>query len=435
MMTLQERVHKAKPKESWPLNKLHHVLTVRGNNKNIGMINDNLLSLSYGRIVNKNIDSAEGLLPESFETYQIVQPGDIIMRLTDLQNDKRSIRQGLVKEQGIITSAYDAVYPKKGHEPRFWAYALLALDLAKYYYSLGGGVRQSIKFKDFPNDWIYTPPAETQKEIADFLDRETKRIDQLIEKKALLIEKFQYREASFIEDCLTGRNLACGNRQDTGTPWLGSIPAHWKIIKLRHLVKISTGGRDTKDRVDNGDYPFFVRSMRVERIDSFSMNEEAVLTSGDGAGVGEVFHHVFGKFDLHQRMYAFTKFREVTGDYFYYFLRAFFKMQMSQWSAKSTVDSVRMPFLKTMVFAVPPKGEQVIIIEKIKAQSAKYQQLIEQTENSIQLLKQFRTSLITEVVTGQLDIKAWKKKDGTDKCLDNIEAEIIDGNLKRGAAC
>ena len=87
-MTLQERVHKVKPSEQWPLNKLHNVLRVRDNNKNIGMVNDNLLSLSYGRIVNKSIDTSEGLLPESFETYQIVQPGDIVMRLTDLQRDR-----------------------------------------------------------------------------------------------------------------------------------------------------------------------------------------------------------------------------------------------------------------------------------------------------------------------------------------------------------
>lgn len=101
------------------------------------------------------------------------------MRLTDLQNDKRSLRQGLVTQRGIITSAYDALEVGKDHDSRFWAYALLALDLAKYYYSLGGGVRQSIKFADFPNDWIGVPNPETQKAIADFLDRESARIDQL----------------------------------------------------------------------------------------------------------------------------------------------------------------------------------------------------------------------------------------------------------------
>ena len=189
MITLQERVHSSPPPPGWKLNKLHRVLRVRKGFKNLGMQEDNLLSLSYGRIIRKSIDAAEGLLPESFETYQIVEPGNIVMRLTDLQNDKRSLRQGLVKERGIITSAYDALELEKGHDPRFWAYALLALDLAKYYYSLGGGVRQSIKFSDFPNDWISTPNTDTQKAIADFLDRETARIDQLIKKKQRLVEQ------------------------------------------------------------------------------------------------------------------------------------------------------------------------------------------------------------------------------------------------------
>jgi type I restriction enzyme, S subunit len=144
VMTLQERVHSATAPASWKLDKMHRVFRVRKGFKNADMREDNLLSLSYGNIIRKDIDTAEGLLPESFETYQIVEPGNIVMRLTDLQNDKRSIRQGLVKERGIITSAYDALYVTKEHESRFWAFALLALDLAKYYYSLGGGVRCKI---------------------------------------------------------------------------------------------------------------------------------------------------------------------------------------------------------------------------------------------------------------------------------------------------
>src|SRR5271168_4842129 len=96
------------------------------------------------------------------------------------------MRCSVVRERGIITSAYDSLEVGSGHDPRFWAYALLALDLAKYYYSLGGGVRQSINFSDFPNDWIGVPDGDTQKAIADFLDHETARIDQLIEKKQMM---------------------------------------------------------------------------------------------------------------------------------------------------------------------------------------------------------------------------------------------------------
>ena len=250
MITLQERVHKAKPKYPWNLNKIHHVLNVRSNNKNKGMINDNLLSLSYGKIVNKNIDSAEGLLPESFETYQIVQSGDIVMRLTDLQNDKRSIRQGLVKEQGIITSAYDAVYPTKGHDSRYWAYTLLALDLAKYYYSLGGGVRQSIKFKDFPNDWIYTPPTETQKEIADFLDRETARIDTLIEKKERLLKIIQEKKNSLvIYACLgieSGKVATISDNKNVIQELVHGYktPDNWEIHKVHNVFNLRKNNKN-----------------------------------------------------------------------------------------------------------------------------------------------------------------------------------------------
>lgn len=101
---------------------------------NQGMQEKNLLSLSYGRIVQKDINSNDGLLPESFETYQIVQPNDIVLRLTDLQNDQRSLRSALVEQTGIITSAYLAVR-SQGVVPRFLNYLLRAYDTTKVFYS------------------------------------------------------------------------------------------------------------------------------------------------------------------------------------------------------------------------------------------------------------------------------------------------------------
>lgn len=424
MITLQERVHSASPPESWSLNKLHRVFRVRKGNKNVGMQEANLLSLSYGRIIQKNIDTAEGLLPESFETYQIVEPGNIVMRLTDLQNDKRSLRQGIVNQRGIITSAYDALELEKGHDPRFWAYALLALDLAKYYYSLGGGVRQSIKFSDFPNDWIASPAAKTQKTIADFLDRETARIDQLIEKKERLLSVLRERQSVSARRLLSGEAVESHDRLTADTPWLSAVPIHWELVPLRRLVKISTGGRDTQDRVDDGPYPFYVRSMNVEKIDTFSYDTEAVLTSGDGAGVGKVFHHVNGRFELHQRMYAFTEFKRMSGLYFFYFLKSFFYLQMTQWSAKSTVDSVRMPFLKSMVFAVPPRSEQEILLRKIDESFQRTEKLANEIRRSNNRLREFRSALITAAVTGQIDVANWSRRGSTDRRLDQIEEEM-----------
>jgi len=179
-MTLQETVFGEAPPAHWEITKVKHVLRLKKGNLNAGMVEKNLLSLSYGRIVRRDIESSEGLVPESYEGYQIVEPGDIILRLTDLQNDKKSLRQGLVTERGIITSAYDAVTCRESDLPEYWYYFLYALDLCKYYYSLGSGVRQSISFADFPNDWISVPPRDEQRSITDRIRVGIDECDDLI---------------------------------------------------------------------------------------------------------------------------------------------------------------------------------------------------------------------------------------------------------------
>ena len=264
----------------------------------------------------------------------------------------------------------------------------------------------------------------TQRAIADFLDRETARIDLLIEKKQRLVALLGEREENYIKGVLSGENIACLDKKTTEAPWLKSVPSRWDVVPLRHLVKIQTGNRDTKDREDDGEYPFFVRSMTVERINSYSFDEEAVLTSGDGAGVGIVFHHINCKFDLHQRMYAFTDFNRVSGRYFYFFLRTFFKLQMTQWSAKSTVDSVRMPFLKTLLVTVPPKEEQQRLVEDIENRAERDALVKERTIASIDRLKEYRAALITAAVTGQIDVSTYSKSGATNCRLDAIQEEM-----------
>lgn len=440
-MTLQERVHKAKPKESWPLNKLHHVLTVRGNNKNIGMINDNLLSLSYGRIVNKNIDSAEGLLPESFETYQIVQPGDIVMRLTDLQNDKRSIRQGLVKEQGIITSAYDAVYPKKDHDSRFWAYALLALDLAKYYYSLGGGVRQSIKFKDFPNDWIYTPPTETQKEIADFLDRETARIDLLIAKKHRFLELIQLQTKSKNRELFSGSHIR-GSKKLSFYNWVGRIPNEWDEFKISWIFsKIGSGTTplsnnssyytdegginwvntgDLREKIINGTKNQITHSALEEHSTLKIYKPGTLLVAMYGATIGRT--GILGvEACCNQACCALElPISKVSTEYIFHWFNTY-RDEIIQLASGGGQPNINQDKVKNLRVALPDKREtQDEILSMVNLAYQKKSSLLDKTNATIEFLKEFRASLITEAVTGQLDIKAWKNKGGTDKRLDNI---------------
>ena len=155
--------------------------------QNTGMLEDNLLSLSYGAIIPKDINSNDGLLPASFETYQIVAPNDIVWRLTDLQNDQRSLRTAIVRQRGIITSAYLVTRPTC-IMPEFLNYLLRAYDLTKVLYSMGGGLRQSLKFSDVKWLPIMVPPEPEQSAIVMFLDNEIGKVDGLISGQKRLTE-------------------------------------------------------------------------------------------------------------------------------------------------------------------------------------------------------------------------------------------------------
>ena len=187
----------------WEMKKLIHVAHGAGV-KNTGMVEDNLLSLSYGRIIRKDIDKNEGLLPASFEGYQIVEEGDTVLRLTDLQNDQRSLRAGFVNERGIITSAYCAVRPT-GISNRWLFNALRAADLLKVYYSMGGGVRQSLDFESIKRILIPVPPRAEQLAIDAYLVAEEERIRSAISSQERMIELLKERRSAIITQAVTGQ--------------------------------------------------------------------------------------------------------------------------------------------------------------------------------------------------------------------------------------
>lgn len=376
---------------------------------NAGMRENNLLSLSYGRIVRKDINTNQGLLPESFETYQIVEAGDVVFRLTDLQNDQRSLRSALCGERGIITSAYTAVIIE-GAAPAFFSYLMRAYDVQKVFYSMGGGLRQSLKYDDLRRMPIPLPSGMEQKMIVAFLDRETERIDHLIEKKGKFIDLLREKRTAMIAHTVTKGLDTDAPMTSSGVKWLGEVPSSWKVTPLKYLCRVKTGSRDTAHAVLGGGYPFFVRSQTVEEIDTYSADCEAILTAGDGAGVGKVYHYYNGKFDFHQRVYMLSKFEGIRGRYLFYYLSALFAAVALDGGAKSTVDSLRMPVFMGFAVAHPGLSEQDRILEFLDRQVQRIDDLVHKTERSIELLKEHRSALITAAVTGKIDVRGLAAK-------------------------
>ncbi len=201
--------------------------------------------------------------------------------------------------------------------------------------------------------------------------------------------------------------------KDSGVEWLEQIPNDWLMSRLKFLVSIKTGEKDTAHRVDDGIYPFFIRSPKVQRIDSYSFDGEAILTAGDG-DIGKIFHYINGKFDYHQRVYKFSDFRRVKGRYLYYYLQHNLAEEVVKLSAKTTVDSLRLPYLQNFVVTIPSRQEQRLIANFLDKKTTQIDEAIAIKEQQIKLLQERKQIIIQKAVTQGLDPNVPMKDSGVE---------------------
>ncbi|MBN1627032.1 MAG: restriction endonuclease subunit S, partial [Deltaproteobacteria bacterium] len=191
---------------------------------------------------------------------------------------------------------------------------------------------------------------------------------------------------------------------------IGVIPSDWDMDLVDNIAYITTGDKNTQDRIADGEYPFFVRSQKVEKINSYSFDGEAVLTAGDGVGTGKVFHYINGKFDAHQRVYCISNFSErINGYYFYLYFSSHFYKRIMQMTAKSSVDSVRREMIANMLIPLPPnKAEQEAIAEALSDTDA----LIESLEQLIAKKRQIKQGTMQELLIGKKRLSGFQTKPG-----------------------
>ncbi|GAA1000939.1 restriction endonuclease subunit S [Subtercola frigoramans] len=386
--------------------------------KNFGLKEENLLSLSYGQIIRKDISLNDGLLPESFETYQVVRPADIVFRFTDLQNDKRSLRSALVEERGIITSAYLSVTPVR-HDARYFAYLMRSYDNQKVFYSMGGGLRQSLKFDDVKHLRIITPPDEEQKRIADYLDAQTAKIDLLIEKQRRLIETLAERRQAVINHAVTkglDPNLPV---KDSGVEWMGVIPAAWTLTRVRYVASILGGFAPEHALPDkHGKFPYFrVADLNGAGIDySISSSTELINDKNLVAQVGTVLFpkrggaiftnkvtimSVCGAFDTNL-MGVVLNDDKVDPLFFAHWLKS---RSLGELADTSTLPQINNKHIYPLRIGLPNLSEQRKVSKYIALQTARMDALSGKAREMIDVLKERRQALISAAVTGKIDVR------------------------------
>lgn len=398
------------PKE-WTIMPLYCFYSER-KNKNIFGAENNLLSLSYGKVIRKDINTSEGLLPSNYNGYNIVEAGDIIIRPTDLQNDKRSLRTGLSKERGIITSAYIALKPKNGVNSRFYHYLLHTYDILKVFYNMGNGVRQGLNYDEFAKLMVYSPSDTEQQIIADFLDRECGKIDELKADIQAQIDTLEQYKRSVITEAVTHGLNPSAPMKDSGIPWVGEIPEYWKVGRIGGLYELRNQKVSDKDfmplsvtmkgilpqletaaKTNDGD------NRKLVRVGDFAINSRSDrrgscgISDYDGS-VSLINTILKPRNRMNAKYYNWLFHTPMFADEFYKWGHGIVDdLWTTNWSE-----------MKRISIPLPPLDEQQEIADYLDKKCAEIEQIIADKKSQIETLDGYKKSLIYEYVTGKKEV-------------------------------
>lgn len=405
-----------------------------GEQLNVGLQETTVLSLSYGRIVVKPQERLHGLVPSSFETYQIVNPIDIVIRPTDLQNDRNSLRFGLSRHRGIITSAYlcfsvtDEVIPEYGFS------LLHSYDLMKVFYGLGSGLRQNLDWTDFKYLPCCIPPLTEQTAIVRFLEHADRRISHYIRAKQKLIELLEEQKQAIIHRAVTGQIDVRTKRpflayKPSSVEWLGEVPEHWEVHRLGNLASKFGSGitpRGGAAVYKESGVPFLrsqnihfsgLRMQDVARI-APSLHRELhvsrvkrgdVLLNITGASIGRVCSvpndFVEGNVNQHVCVIRPNPSRLLPSLLAAYLSTPFMQREIQFEQSGASREGLTLQSIRNFKIVVPRLHEQAIIVRYLDRMAANIDSAVIRTNHQIDLLREYRTRLIADVVTGKLDVR------------------------------
>lgn len=411
--------------EGWEISPLFSIFKER-KQKNYNLKETNILSLSYGKIIRRNTETNMGLLPESFETYNIVDKSNIILRLTDLQNDKTSLRTGLVIERGIITSAYIAL-ESINTENVFFHYLLHCYDELKVFYVMGNGVRQNLKFAELSRLPLLVPPLAEQQRIADYLDAKCAYIDQCLELTRQSMEKLRAYKLSCITEAVTKGLDPDVPLKDSGVPWIGQIPQHCRCVAVNKLFYLILGkmlSDKPKNHDDSLEEYICALNVHFDGIDYdslkkmwFSKNEKftykvmnndlLVVEGGAGAGGSYIATNIQNKNIYIQNSIIIAREKESISNtrFLYYTLFSLVKRNYIDFICnKATIPHFTKEKLGRTVLVLFPLPEQKRIAAYLDKKCARIDALLEEKQALLDKLAEYKKSLIFECVTGKREV-------------------------------
>ena len=403
---------------SWHIHPVSIYFDERKNKNRLGK-ESNLLSLSYGQIIRKDINTIGGLLPESFNTYNIVEKDDIIIRPTDLQNDKRSLRTGLVKEHGIITSAYIGLKPKRFVCSAYFHYLLHVYDVMKVFYNMGNGVRQGLNYSEFAKLMLIAPSFDEQQEITDYLDKKCSEIDALTSDIQKQIDTLEQYKKSVITEAVTKGLNPDAEMKDSKTDWCPRIPVNWEVVnpKIMFALRTERARKEDEQLTASQEYGIVNQNKYMEITGTRVVTVEKDFS---------ILKHVEpNDFVISMRSFqGGLEFSEIRGcissayvmlipdERYVYppFYRWFFKSSKYINALQSTSNLVRdgqamryANFIQVPLFLIPIE-EQMEISNYLNERCSEIDTIISDKKKQLEVIAEYKKSLIYEYVTGKKEV-------------------------------
>lgn len=389
---------------------------------NVDRVSSNVLSLTLRGVVNNDPNNPEGLVPADYATYQLFRKGDLVFKLIDLEN-LRTSRVGLVHEDGIMSSAYVRLSPQTGGNIRFFFQQYFDLYQRGIYNQLGAGVRSTLGPNDLLNLSVVVPPLVEQSAIVRFLDYVDRRIRSHVRAKQKLIKLLEEQKQTVIHRAVTRSLDGDSQLKSSGVESLGRLPAHWDVVPLRRRWRVTDCKHLTVPFVEEGIPLASVREAQNFDLSLADANRTTVdwyatLVEGGrkprrgdliycrNVGVGAAaFVDTDEQFAMGQDVCLISSLNE-NQRYLNYFLHSpVMDRQLAALLVGSTFPRINVSDVKALLIFVPPRAEQDRIVIHLDGLLKRINGGIGAAAREVSLLREFRSRLIADVVTGKLDVR------------------------------
>ncbi len=387
----------------------------------------NALKFTYGSIVRKpNFDAdADDYVASTILNYTVVEPGTIMLNGLNLNFDFVSQRIGLVKEKGVITSAYMAFKPNEKQliDSEFATYLFKAYDGCKAFHNMGGGVRKILNFNEFKKYYIPLPDLNEQQHIVDYLDTKCSEIDATaedIQKEISLLEDYK---KSVITEAVTKGLDPDAEMKDSGIAWVGEIPKGWKVIRLKYITNsIGDGLHGTPNYDDLGTILFIngnnlgnrkisitektnrLTEEEYKKCGVVKLDKRTLLMSLNGT-YGTLSMYDNEPIMLSKSVGYINVCNKETKEYLYYFLQSSLAQnQMTISLAGTTIANLSLATVRNLKICLPSICEQQQIADFLDTKCSEIDALIADKKRQLDILTEYKKSLIYEYVTGKKEV-------------------------------